>query len=342
MSKEYHVAIVGVTGAVGLELLRLLEVRGFPVNRVKLLASARSAGKTKTFRGQTLTVEELTADSFDDVDIALFSAGSGISQEFGPIAAKAGAAVVDNSSAFRQQEDVPLVVPEINGDDLATHKGLIANPNCSTAIAVMGLYPLHREFGLKSVIASTYQAVSGSGAQGIVELETQIAALSQGKDIVKEVYPHQIAYNALPHVDKFLENGYTKEEMKLLNEGRKIMHLPGLRVSTTCVRIPVFRAHSLSMTAEFEKPVDVARAREVIEAFPGVEMCDDPENTVYPTPLAVSGLDNCQVGRLRKDTVFENGLTLWIVGDQLLKGAALNAVQIAEELVTRGLVHGAK
>lgn len=340
MSKDLNVAIAGITGAVGQEILRLLEDRDFPVGQVKALASSRSVGKKFPFRGGEITVEELTADSFAGVDLALFSAGSGISKEFAPGAVENGCVVVDNSSAFRGDAETPLVVPEINAADVAAHQGIVANPNCSTAIAVMALYPLHQAFGLTRVIASTYQAVSGSGAGGIVELERQVKALAEGGEIETKVYPHQIAYNALPHVDSFQNNGYTKEEMKLVHEGRKIMHLPEFQASVTCVRVPVYRAHSISVTAAFEKPVDINAAREAIKAFPGVDMEDWPGNNVYPTPLRVSGLDNCKVGRLRKDLVFENGLTFWVVGDQLLKGAALNAVQIAEELVRRDLVKG--
>lgn len=333
MSKNYHVAIAGASGAVGIELVRLLEERNFPVGRLTLLASARSVGKTLTFKGAEVPIQELTHESFAGVEIALFSAGGDISRQFAPSAVAAGAVVVDNSSAFRADPAIPLVVPEINGADIAGHQGIIANPNCSTAIALMALYPLHQRFGLKRVFASTYQAVSGSGAKAIVELENQVSALQRGEPAEKSVYPHQIAFNALPHVDSFLETGYTKEEMKMQTEGRKIMHLPDFRASVTCVRIPVYRAHSIAVTAEFEHPVDLATARKAIESFPGVDLQDDPAAFDYPTPLAVSGQDNCKVGRLRLDCASENGLSLWIVGDQLLKGAALNAVQIAEYLV---------
>jgi aspartate-semialdehyde dehydrogenase len=333
MSKNYHVAIAGASGAVGIELLRLLEERDFPVGKLTLLASARSAGRTLNFKGQPIEIKELTHDAFEGVDIALFSAGGGISKEFAPSAVKAGAVVVDNSSAYRADPNVPLVVPEINGADVKEHKGIIANPNCSTAITLMALYPLHQAFGVKRVFASTYQAVSGSGAKGIVELEKQITALNRGEALEKEVYPYQIAFNAIPHVDSFLESGYTKEEMKMQVEGAKIMHLPGFKASVTCVRIPVYRAHSIAVSAEFENPVDLTVARKALESFPGVDVVDNPAEFGYPVPLHVSGEDNCKVGRLRVDCALENGLSFWVVGDQLLKGAALNAVQIAEKVV---------
>ena len=272
------------------------------------------------------------------MDIALFSAGAGITKALAPEAARRGCVVVDNSSAFRMDDEVPLVVPEINPDAAGLHKGIIANPNCSTIVALMALYPLHQIFGLKRFIASTYQAVSGTGAAAIIELENQVKSLVNGEEIVKEVYPHQIAFNVIPHVDVFLESGYTKEEMKMQNEGRKIMSLPDVRVSCTCVRVPVYRAHSVSIQAEFEKPVDVAEAKAAVDAFPGSELCDDVEHLKYQMPIDYSGKVNCGVGRIRKDTAFDNGLSLWVSGDQLWKGAALNAVQIAELLHDRGWV----
>ncbi|MDZ4742618.1 MAG: aspartate-semialdehyde dehydrogenase [Verrucomicrobiota bacterium] len=328
-----HIAIVGATGAVGIDMIETLERRKFPVGKLTLLASARSAGKKLKFKGQDITVEELKPSSFEGVDIALFSAGGEISKEYAPIAVKAGAVVVDNSSAFRMDDSVPLVVPEINGAAVAGHKGILANPNCTTAITLMAVHPLHKAFGLKKLIISTYQAASGAGAQAMEELKSQIAEIAQGKTPTVKVLPKQIAYNVVPQVDVFLEDGYTKEEMKLQNEGRKIMGLPGLKATATCVRVPVLRAHSVSVTAEFEKPVTVAAAREVLANAPGIELIDDPANKVYPMPIEYSGKDNCAVGRIRKDLVFDNGLTFWVVGDQLLKGAALNAVQIAEELI---------
>jgi aspartate-semialdehyde dehydrogenase len=336
-----HIAIVGATGAVGIEMLRCLERRNFPVGQLTLLASARSAGKKLTFRGEEHTIKELTADAFAGVDIALFSAGGGISRDFAPHAVKAGAVVVDNSSAFRMDDSVPLVVPEINAADAKNHRGIIANPNCSTAIALMALYPLHQAFGVKRVFASTYQAVSGTGAQAIEELAAQSRAWAAGARAWDDaklatppcVYPHQIAFNALPHVDSFLDTGYTKEEMKMENEGRKIMHHDTFLASVTCVRIPVFRSHSIAISAEFEKPITAAAARAVLEKAAGLDVIDDPAKKQYPLALDIAGRDNCAVGRIRQDCAMENGLAFWVVGDQLLKGAALNAVQIAELLV---------
>ena len=332
MREDLHIAIVGATGAVGLDMLKTLEKRNFPLGTLTPLASARSAGKTLPFRGQEILVQELTGDSFVGVDIALFSAGGAISKEFAPLAVNAGAVVVDNSSAFRMDDSVPLVVPEINTTDVAAHKGIIANPNCSTIVTVMALYPLHQVFGVKRMFASTYQAVSGSGAMGIEELKRQVSEINDGREVTREVYPHQIAFNVLPHVDVFLENGYTKEEMKMVHESRKIMGLPGFQASVTCVRVPVYRAHSISVSAEFEKPVSVEHAREAIAAAPGIDLNDDIASNGYPLPLELAGQDNCQVGRIRKDCAMENGLSFWVAGDQLLKGAALNTVQIAEEV----------
>jgi aspartate-semialdehyde dehydrogenase len=330
--KNYHVAIVGATGAVGAELLRVLERRGFPVADLRLLASARSAGGSVTFRGDKIDIQELTADSFAHVDLCFFSAGSEISRRFAPIAREAGAIVIDNSSVFRMEPDVPLVIPEINGEDVRTHRGLIANPNCTTAVALMAIYPLHRAFGVRRVFAASYQAVSGSGQRAIQELKEQIESAAEDLQSTPKVYPHPIAFNVLPHVDVFLESGYTKEEMKMQNEGRKIMHLPEFQASVTCVRVPVYRAHSVAVNAEFERKVSVDQAREVLAKAPGLELVDEPYNNRYPTPLEVAGKDNCQVGRVRLDCALENGLAFWVSGDQLLKGAALNAVQIAELL----------
>ena len=332
MKEDLHVAIAGATGAVGAEMIKTLEKRKFPVGKLTPLASKRSAGKTLPFKDGRVTVQELTKDSFAGVDIALFSAGGETSREFASAAVDAGAVVVDNSSAFRMDNSVPLVVPEINAADVASHNGIIANPNCSTIVTVMALYPLHKAFGVTRIFASTYQAVSGSGAMGIVELERQVGEITADKKPTREVYPHQIAFNVLPHVDVFLDNGYTKEEMKMVNESQKIMGLPEFQASVTCVRVPVYRAHSISVSAEFEKTVCVEEARAAIEAAPGIDLNDDVANNGYPLPLNLAGGDNCQVGRIRKDCAFENGLSFWVVGDQLLKGAALNAVQIAEEV----------
>ena len=333
MKQNPHVAVVGATGAVGIEMIKTLEKRQFPVGKLTLLASARSVGKKLKFNGQDVTVTELTKDSFAGIDIALFSAGGSISKEFAPIAAKAGCVVIDNSSAFRMDPTVPLVVPEINAADVKNHRGIIANPNCTTAITLIALYPLHQAFGVKRIFASSYQAVSGTGAKAIEELERQVGEVVAGKPVTKEVYPHQIAFNVLPHVDSFLPSGYTKEEMKMENEGRKIMHHPAFRASVTCVRVPVYRAHSIAVSAEFEKPVTVEAARAILLKAPGLDVVDNPENKEYPLPLYVAEKYNCEVGRLRMDCALDNGLCFWVAGDQLLKGAALNAVQIAEVLL---------
>jgi len=333
MNRSPHVAVVGATGAVGIEMIKTLERRHFPVGKLTLLASARSAGKKLKAGPKEITVQELTAKSFDGVDVALFSAGGSISKEFAPIAAKAGCVVVDNSSAFRMDDSVPLVIPEINPIDLKSHKGIIANPNCTTAVTLMALYPLHQAFHVRRIFASSYQAVSGTGAKAIEELQRQVFQVVHGKPITREVYPHQIAFNVLPHVDSFLPTGYTKEEMKMQNEGRKIMHHPTFRASVTCVRVPVYRAHSVAVSAEFEKPVSVEAAREVLKKAPGLDVVDDTANNQYPLPLYAAEKDNCEVGRLRLDCAMENGLAFWVSGDQLLKGAALNAVQIAEDLL---------
>jgi aspartate-semialdehyde dehydrogenase len=333
MNRNPHVAVVGATGAVGVEMIQTLEKRQFPVGKLTLLASARSAGKKLKFRGDDVAVEELTPDAFRGIDIALFSAGGSISKEFAPVAARAGCVVIDNSSAFRMDDTVPLVIPEINSSDVKKHRGIIANPNCTTAVTLMALYPLHQAFHVKRIFASSYQAVSGTGAKAIEELERQVNEIVHGKPVTKEVYPHQIAFNVLPQVDSFLPSGYTKEEMKMENEGRKIMHHPTFRASVTCVRVPVYRAHSVAVSAEFEKPVTVEAAREVLQKAPGLDVVDNPESKEYPLPLSVAGKHNCEVGRLRKDCALDNGLCFWVVGDQLLKGAALNAVQIAEVLL---------
>jgi len=332
VKKEYHIAVVGATGSVGAELLRVLERRHFPTAKIRALASEKSAGRKVKFRNEAITVEELRENSFDQIDIAFFSAGGETSRKFVPVAREAGATVIDNSSVFRMDPDVPLVIPEINGQDAKQHRGLIANPNCTTAVALMAIYPLHRAFGVRRVFAASYQAVSGSGARAINELKKQVEAAAQDRQSLAEVYPHPIAFNVLPHVDVFLESGYTKEEMKMENEGRKIMHLPEFRASVTCVRVPVYRAHSVAVSAEFESKVSVEQAREVLAKAPGLELVDEPQKNRYPMPLNVAGKDNCEVGRVRLDCALENGLAFWVSGDQLLKGAALNAIQIAELL----------
>lgn len=332
MSKKYRVGIVGATGAVGQELLELLFKRNFPMSELTLLASSRSAGKTVEFEGNKFVIEEAKPESFEKLDIAIFSAGGTPSKLLVPEAAKRGCIAIDNSSAFRMDPNVPLVVPEVNPEAIKTHKNIIANPNCTTAISLMALCPLHREFGLKRFFAATYQAVSGTGEAALQELDNQVKQYAKGEEITSKVYPYQIAFNALPHIDVFQDNGYTKEEMKMLNESRKILGLPSLVCSTTCVRIPVMRAHSVAINAEFEKPVSVERAREVISQFSGAELNDDVANLKYPMPLFYQRKVKCGVGRIRKDLAFENGLSFWVAGDQLWKGAALNAVQIAELL----------
>jgi aspartate-semialdehyde dehydrogenase len=309
-----------------------MERRNFPAVSVKRLSSARSAGQTQKFRGREIATETLGINSFEDVDLAFFSAGTAVSREFAPVAVQSGTVVIDNTSAFRMQENVPLVVPEINGADAVHHEGIIANPNCTTAITLMALYPLHKKFRVKRIFASSYQAVSGAGALAIEELRQQAKAVVNGKLIEREVFPHQIAFNVIPQVDSFLDSGYTKEEMKLQNEARRIMHLPNFKASATCVRVPVFRAHSIAVNAEFEHRVTLVEAREAILAARGIELHDDPTDGVYPMPLEFAGEDVCAVGRLRIDSAFDNGLAFWVCGDQILKGAALNAVQIAELL----------
>jgi aspartate-semialdehyde dehydrogenase len=333
MNRNPHVAVVGATGAVGIEMIKTLEKRSFPVGKLTLLASARSVGKKLKFRGADVAVQELKKDSFGGIELALFSAGGGISKEYAPVAAQAGCVVIDNSSAFRMDDKVPLVIPEINAPDIKWHKGIIANPNCTTAVTLTALYPLHAAFNCKRIFASSYQAVSGTGAKAIAELERQVDQIVKKQPITREVYPHQIAFNVLPHVDSFLPSGYTREEMKMENEGRKIMHHPAFRASVTCVRVPVYRAHSVAVSAEFEKPVTVEAAFSVLKQAPGLDVVDNPAKCEYPLPLYQSDKYNCAVGRLRKDCALDNGLCFWVSGDQLLKGAALNAVQIAEELL---------
>lgn len=331
---RHKIGIVGATGAVGQELIGLLHARSFPLSELRLLASSRSAGKAIPLpNGTTLPVEETTPENFNGLDFAIFSAGGSVASALAPEAVKRGCTVIDNSSAFRMDPSVPLIIPEINAQALKDHAGIIANPNCSTAVALMGLFPLHRAFGLQRFFACTYQAVSGVGDAGIPELDEQTAAAARGDEPpTPQAFPHPIAFNVLPHVDVFLDDGYTKEEHKMANESRKIMDLPDLRVSTTCVRVPVRRAHSIAIHAEFEKSIDLDHARQVLKAFDGVELCDDPSQNQYPLPIAYSGKEVCGVGRLRRDTAFDNGLALWIVGDQLWKGAALNAIQILETI----------
>jgi aspartate-semialdehyde dehydrogenase len=341
--RSYHIAVVGATGATGTELLRVLERRNFPVASLRAIGSARSVGKSVRFREESIPIEKLGDQSFDKIDIAFFSAGGDVSRNYVPIACQSDAIAIDKSSAFRMDPHVPLVIPEINAEDVAQNRGVIANPNCTTTVMLMALHPLHRVFGVRRVFATSFQAVSGSGARGVEELSRQMRAAVEKKEssaepgstppaTVPTIYPHPIAFNLLPHIDSFLESGYTKEEAKMQDETRKIMHLPELPVSATCVRVPVYRAHSVAVSAEFERSVSVEQAREVLAKAPGLELVDEPQSNRYPMPFSVAGRDNCQVGRVRLDCAFENGLSFWVSGDQLLKGAALNAVQIAELL----------
>jgi aspartate-semialdehyde dehydrogenase len=333
MAAGVTVAVVGVTGAVGQTTLRILEERKFPVRDLRVFASERSVGKTVTFAGEALRVEKVGSGAFKGVQVALFSAGSAQSKEFVPLAVKAGAVVVDKSSAFRMDPAVPLVVPEINAHAVAGHKGIVACPNCTTIVTVMPLKPLHDAGGLRRVVATSFQAVSGAGVNGVDELRSQALAWARGEAMTPRYFPHQIAFNVIPHIDTFGDNGYTGEEMKLVNEVRKILEAPDLRVSPTTVRVPVFTAHSVAVNAETERPVGVARAREVFAAFPGLRLWDEPSENRYPMPVAVEGQDDCFVGRVRQDLTEPNGLNFWVVGDQLRKGAALNGVQIAELLI---------
>ena len=327
-----HVAIAGATGAVGTEFLKLLEARDFPMKSLRLLASSRSAGSKLKFRGEDLEVEELTPKSFKGIDIAFFSAGGSRSKEFAPHAVDSGAVVIDNSSAFRMDEKVPLVVPEINPKQAFEHQGLIANPNCSTIQMVVALNPIHRAANIQRVVVSTYQAVSGAGASAMEELKQQLRAWANDEPMKQEVFPTQIAFNLFPHIDVFQDNGYTKEEMKMVHETRKIMNAPNMQISATCVRVPVLRAHSEAVWVETEKPLSESEARELFEKEPGIVVQDERESGGYPTPWHITETQETYVGRIRKDISHPNGLTFRVVADQLYKGAALNAIQIAEVL----------
>ena len=330
--KQYNVAVAGVTGAVGKVFLSILEERNFPVRNLKVLASSRSAGTKIKFKNEDFEVEELSASSFNNIDVALFSAGASRSREFAPYAADSGAIVIDNSSAFRLDEAVPLVVPEVNPGDAFKHNGIIANPNCSTIIMVVAVKPIYDISPIKRIVVSTYQAVSGAGAKAIAELEKQSKAIicESRKTVDCEVFPVQIAFNVIPHIDVFLENGYTKEEMKMHYETRKIFGDNSISVSATTVRVPVFTSHSESINIETKEKVSVSQARQAILNGSGVSLMDDTVNKIYPTPLDASGKDNVFVGRIREEISIENGINMWAVGDQLRKGAALNAIQIAE------------
>jgi aspartate-semialdehyde dehydrogenase len=327
-----NIAIVGATGAVGQEILRVLERRNFPVASLKLLASARSVGKTLEFKGKPYPVEELKAAAFKGVDIAFFSAGASRSREFAPAARAAGAVVIDNSSAFRMDPKVPLVVPEVNAGDLARHDGLIANPNCTAAVLAVAVWPIHKAAGVKKIVVSTYQAASGAGAQAMQELEDQVRDYAAGKPVERKVFPHQIAFNLFSHNTKVAENGYNEEENKVIEETRKMFHMPELAVVPTCIRVPVLRAHSEAITLELDKPLSPEEARAIFARAPGVKLVDDTAANHFPMPLEASGDLDIHVGRIRRDLSNPNGLVLFVAGDQLLKGAAWNAVQIAEAL----------
>lgn len=330
---KVRAAVVGVTGAVGRTTLKLLAERNFPVSELRVFASERSAGKSVTFKGEAILIEKLAPDSFKGIDIAFFSAGSPQSREFAPRAVLAGAVVIDKSSAFRMDPAVPLVVPEINGAAIKRHRGIIACPNCTSIVAVMPLKPLHDLGRLKRVIATSFQAVSGAGVNGVEELREQTLAWARGEKITPRYFDHQIAFNVIPHIDKFGEGGYTGEEMKLVDEVRKILDAPELAMSATTVRVPVFTAHSIAVNAETERPVSVVEARKAFENFPGLALSDDPAHNRYPMPINVEGKDDCYVGRIRADISCPNALNFWVAGDQLRKGAALNGIQIAEALI---------
>jgi aspartate-semialdehyde dehydrogenase len=337
--KNYHVAVVGATGAVGNEMIRILEERRFPVEKLTLLASERSVGKEFSFQGKTIPVELLTENSFQGVEIGLFSAGGSISEKFAPIAARAGCVVIDNTNAFRMAPEIPLVVPEVNPEAIALYKnrGIIANPNCSTIQMVVALKPIHDAVKIKRIVVSTYQAVSGTGKKAIEELSLQTRALLNEQEPVIKVYPHQIAFNCLPHIDIFLANGYTKEEMKMVNETKKIMNDPGIAVTATTVRVPVFYSHSESVNIETEKKITAGEVRKLLEGAPGVRVVDNPQEKSYPLAIDAAGKDETLVGRIREDESIPNGINMWVVADNIRKGAALNAVQIAEILIRKYL-----
>lgn len=338
MSKDYNVAIVGATGAVGEEMLRILEERSFPVGNLRVIASERSEGRALKFCGENLKVERLNSASFRGVEIALFSAGAEISKEFSPQAVKKGSVVVDNSSAFRMESGVPLVVPEVNPDALRRHQGIIANPNCSTIQLVVAINPLHQITPIKRLVISTYQAVSGTGREAIEELKSQIQQWLKGKEIKKEIYPHQIAFNLLPHIGQFSPNGYTEEELKLVNETKKIMEDEHLGVTATCVRVPVFIGHCEAVTVEMKKELPLNQVKKILSRAPGVILQDNFAHHLYPLPLEAAGKDEVFVGRIRKAESIKNGINLWIVSDNLRKGAALNTIQIAELLIKENLL----
>lgn len=336
--KEFNVAIIGATGLVGQEFIKVLGQRNFPMSSLHLFASDRSAGRKLTVDDRELEVKETTQQSFNGMDIALFSAGAEISQHFSPIAAQAGTVVIDNSAAFRMDPEIPLVVPEVNADDIKEHKGIIANPNCSTIQLVVALYPLHRANPIKRLIVDSYQSVSGTGAAALEELSEQARQVLEGRSVVPHVYPHQIAFNILPEIDLFMDNGYTKEEWKVVEETRKIMHAGDIAISATCARVPVFIGHSEAVHIEFSEPMSPDTARRILAEAPGVKVLDDPNISLYPQAWSVAGSDEVFVGRIRKDSSHDCGLAVWVVADNLRKGAALNAVQIAETIINRSWI----
>ena len=337
--KGYKVAIVGATGLVGQEFIKVLEQLNFPMSSIQLLASDRSAGRKLFVRHREIEVKETTPESFEGIDIALFSAGAETSRYFSPIAAQSGTVVIDNSAAFRTEPTVPLVVPEVNPEDIKWHKGIIANPNCSTIQVVVALYPLHKVNPIKRIIADTYQAVSGTGSAAVEELTAQAKQVLEGQTAIPHVYPHQIAFNLLPEIDVFLGSGYTKEEWKLVEETRKIMHANDIAISATCVRVPVFTGHSVAIHVEFSQPMSPDEARLILVEAPGVKLLDDPAISLYPQPWSAADSDEVFVGRIRQDTFNSRSLVMWVVADNLRKGAALNAVQIAEEMIKRDWLH---
>ncbi len=333
--KECNIAIVGATGLVGQEFIKILAQRSFPMESIRLLASDRSAGKKLMVNKQEIEVEETTPDSFEGIDIALFSAGSEISRHFSPLAAQSGAVVVDNSAAWRMEPNVPLVVPEVNPEDIEWHSGIIANPNCSTIQMVVALYPLHKVNPIKRIVVSTYQSVSGTGAAAVEELSVQSRQVLEGQTTIPHVYPHQIAFNVLPEIDVFLDDGYTREEWKMVEETKKIMHASEIAMSATCIRVPVYTGHGEAVWVEFSSPMMPDEVERILVGATGVKILDDNAISLYPHPWMAAGTDEVFVGRIRRDTSHPNGLVMWIVADNLRKGAALNAVQIAEEMVKR-------
>ena len=335
---ECSIAIVGATGAVGQVFLDILERRDFPLKSVRLCASERSVGKKLKLRGEEIAVELATPELLSEVDFAFIAASTAVSRELAPLAAENGAIAIDDSSAFRMQDDVPLVVPEVNGDDLGYHKGIVSIPNCTTTPLVMALKPLHDQNAVKRVIAATYQSVTGTGAAAAQELRDQSGDVLAGRETSAEVYPHRIAFSVLPHVEPFWDNGYTNEEMKMQNETRKIMHAPDIRVSSTCVRVPVVVSHSEAVNVEFSDAISPGEVREILADAPGIRVVDEPQSNVYPTPIEAEGQDDVFVGRIREDLALDNGIAMWLSCDNLRKGAALNSIQIAEEILERDLL----